>query len=76
MEVILANSADGAHPIIGEFLKGSTGLDAVIGIAYFGVVHVAAYVTYILLHSLQFFLVNIRFTFSVILSGVIPCRQR
>ena len=51
-EVALADTADGAHPVFGDVFEGSTGLDAAVGIAGFGVVDVTAYVAYILFHKL------------------------
>ena len=55
-EVALTYSAQGAYPIFWQVFKGRTGLDAVVGITYCGVVLVTADVANILLHSCQVFL--------------------
>ena len=41
-EGVLAETADGAYPIIRDILKRGAGRDAAFGIAYLGVVHIAA----------------------------------
>ena len=41
-ELVLANAANGACPIIGKVIESGTGSDAVVGVADFGVVNEAA----------------------------------
>ena len=54
-ELVLTYTAKWAYPILGNILKCSTGLNAVIGIAHYGIVFVSAYITYILFHTILFF---------------------
>ena len=51
-EVALAYTAEGAYPILGNVFKGCACSDAAIRIAYFGVVHITAYVAHILFHRI------------------------
>jgi hypothetical protein len=41
-ERVLASSTDGASPIVGKFLEGSSGGDIIVGIPFLGIVNVAA----------------------------------
>ena len=53
-EVVLADTADGAYPIVGDVLKRCSCGDTAIGIAYCGVVDVTANFTNVL-HKLELF---------------------
>ena len=48
---VLAYATEGAYPILGQVFKSGSRLDAVVGIAYGGVVLVPAHVTYVLFHK-------------------------
>jgi orotate phosphoribosyltransferase len=50
-EHILAHAAQGAHPILRKLVKGSTRIDSIVGIAYRGIINIAAYIAYILIHN-------------------------
>ncbi len=50
------NATERAFPVFGQSLKGGTGGDTVIGVAFCGVVLVAAYVTDVLFHTNEFYL--------------------
>ncbi len=50
-KVVFANAALGAFPIVGNIGKGGAGGDSIIGIASFGVINPAAYVTDIFFHE-------------------------
>ena len=50
-EFVLAYAAEGAYPVFGEFFEWGAWLDAVVGVAYCGIILVAAYVAYILFHE-------------------------
>lgn len=52
-ELVLANAANGACPIIGEVIESGTGSDAVVGVADFGVVNITAHFTYVFVHDCQ-----------------------
>ena len=41
-EQLLAHAADGADEILGQILEGGAGLDARVGIALGGIIHIAA----------------------------------
>ena len=41
-ERVLAQAADGAHPILGNVFPGGAGSDTGIGIAHFGIVNITA----------------------------------
>ena len=49
-EFILADTAERANPVFGEFFEWSAWLNAVVGVAYCGIILVAANVTYILFY--------------------------
>ena len=42
LEIVLANTADGAYPIVGNVLEGCSRGDATVGISYCGVIDVTA----------------------------------
>jgi hypothetical protein len=48
--LIFGGAADGANPILGDVGKGGAGSYAIIGIALFGVVNIAADQTDITIH--------------------------
>ena len=50
-EHILAHAAQGAHPILRKLVKGSTRIDSIVRIAYRGIINIAAYIAYILIHN-------------------------
>ena len=50
-EFVLADTAEWANPVFGEFFEWSAWINAVVGVAYCGIILVAAYVTYILFHD-------------------------
>ena len=50
-EHVLADSADGADPVIGNILKGCAGSDAAVGITNLRIIHISAGITYILIHN-------------------------
>jgi hypothetical protein len=50
LEILLAGAADGAHPVIGQFLERSSRRDSPIGIALGRIVDIAAYRANVLLH--------------------------
>ena len=50
-EVVLANTAEGAYPVVWNILESCSRLDAAVRIAYFRVIDITAYITYILLHN-------------------------
>ena len=54
LEIALADSTDGAHPVVGDVLKGCSSGDAAIGISYRGVIDVAADFANVL-HKLELF---------------------
>jgi hypothetical protein len=49
-EGILPYSAQRADPVFRDVFKGGARLDAAVGIAFFGIIDIAAYVAYILFH--------------------------
>jgi hypothetical protein len=49
-EFVLADTAEWANPVFGEFFERSAWLNAVVGVAYCGIILVTANVTYILFH--------------------------
>ena len=55
-EVVLTDAAEGADPVFGEFFKGGSGGDAVVGVAGGGVVLIAADVAYVLFHFVRVWL--------------------
>lgn len=55
-EVVLADAAEGADPVFGEFFEGGSGGDAVVGVAGGGVVLIAADVAYVLFHWIEIWL--------------------
>lgn len=50
-KLIFANSAERTYEIVGEILKGSSGSNAVFGIAYFRVINPITYFTYVFIHN-------------------------
>jgi hypothetical protein len=54
-EIFLAYTAQGAYPVGWEVFEGCSGGYAVVGIAYCGVVYVAASVANILFHNVSWF---------------------
>lgn len=55
-ELVFADSADWAYPVVGDFGEGGAGGDAVVGVTYFGVVDPIAYFTYVFfVHSFVLF---------------------
>ena len=58
LEVVLADAADGAYPIVGDVLKRCSCGDAAIGITYCGVVDVTANFTNVLHKLLNFLVIN------------------
>lgn len=57
-EIVFAYAAEGAYPVLGDIFPGSAWLDAVVGIAHFGVVNVTASVANVLSHSLEFLIIE------------------
>ena len=53
LEHVLGHAADRAAPVSGKILKSSAGLDAVLGIAFRGIISISAGITKILLHMNQ-----------------------
>ena len=49
-ELILAYAAEGAYPIFRQIFEGGSGLDAIVGIAKFGIINISANIAYILFH--------------------------
>ena len=54
-EVVLAYSADGANPVLGNVFKGCAWSDTAIRIANFWVIHVTAGLADVLFHKLNCF---------------------
>ena len=50
-----SHSAEGAHPVFGEFFKGSSGSDTCFGVAEFGIINVVTNGAKILFHSCYHF---------------------
>lgn len=63
-EVFLSYTAGGAHPVFGQVFKSGTGRNVVLGIAYCGVVLIAADVANVLLHDVFVFSVLIIICFT------------
>lgn len=57
-ELVLANSAKWAYPIVWDVLEGCSWGNAAIRVAYCWVIYPTTYVTYILLHNVSVFEVN------------------
>lgn len=57
-ELVLANSANWAYPIVWDVLEGCSWGNAAIRVAYCWVIYPTTYVTYILLHNVSVFEVN------------------
>ena len=55
-ELILANTAKWAHPIIWDVLESCSWGNAIVWVAYCWVIYPSTYVTYILLHNVFSFL--------------------
>ena len=53
-EVFLAYSTKGAHPVFGEVLEGRSGFNTIVGVAYGGVIDIAAYIANKLFHCSLF----------------------
>ena len=54
LEFVCADTAERAHPVFGKFFERSSGCYTIVGIAFCGVIDVAAYFAYILLHNVLF----------------------
>lgn len=50
-EIFLSYSAYRAHPVVGDIFKGSSGLNAVVGIANFGIVDPVANSASVFFHN-------------------------
>ena len=50
-EIVLADAADGAYPVVGDVRKGGARRDAAVRVAHFRVLDVAAYVANVLVHG-------------------------
>ena len=53
-ELVLANAADGAHPVFGKVFELCARSDAISGIAYFGLIFVPTNITNVLHKDLSF----------------------
>ena len=62
-ELVFAYAADGAYPVVGEVGERCSGLDAVVGVAYCGVVDPVAYFTYVFLLVHSYILLFVGFNF-------------
>ena len=51
-EVFLADTAEGANPIVGDLFKRRSRVDSAVRIAYLGIINVVAYGTSVLSHFL------------------------
>ena len=58
LEIVLANTADGAYPIIWDVFKSCSGRDAVIWVSLGGVINIATNCANVLLHNVMCLLVN------------------
>ena len=50
-ELVLAHTAERAHPVFGQVFKCCSGGDAILRIAYFGVILITTNVANVLLHN-------------------------
>lgn len=51
LEHVLGHAADRAAPVSGKILKSGAGLDAVLGIAFLGIISISTGITKIFLHD-------------------------
>ena len=51
LEIFLAYSAQGAHPVFGNIGPCSAGSHAIVGVANFGVIYITAYYAYVFFHN-------------------------
>ncbi len=50
-EILFPRAAKRTNPIFGQVVEGSSGIDSVVGVSFFRVVHITAYVANILFHD-------------------------
>lgn len=55
LEIIFADTADGAYPVVWDILESCSGRDAAVGIACRGIVDPVAYCTSVFFHSQNVF---------------------
>lgn len=54
LEYLFTLAAERTQKILGQIFKGCSGFDAVIGIAYFGIVNPTANSAFVLFHNFRF----------------------